>query len=60
MLSHIAKLVNEGFFAEGGRMRGVPVTIVGASYVPPLPNWVADKLPEEECRNKRTVVLIRT
>ena len=27
MLSHIARLVNEGFFAEGGRIRGVPVTI---------------------------------
>ena len=37
MLSHIAKLVNEGFFAEGGRIRGVPVSIGGSSYVPPLP-----------------------
>ena len=37
MLSHIAKLVNEGFYAEGGRIRGVPVTIGGSSYVPPLP-----------------------
>jgi len=37
MLSHIAGLVNEGFFAEGGRIRGVPVTIGGTSYVPPLP-----------------------
>lgn len=38
MLSYIAKFVNEGFFAEGGRIRGVPVTIDGSSYVPPLPN----------------------
>lgn len=38
MLSHIARLVNEGFFAEGGRIRGVPVTIGGSSYLPPLPN----------------------
>lgn len=38
MLSHIARLVNEGFFQEGGRIRGVPVTIGGSSYVPPLPN----------------------
>ena len=38
MLSHIARVVNEGFFAEGGRIRGVPVTIGGSSYVPPLPN----------------------
>ncbi len=40
MLSHIARLVNEGFFAEGGRMRGVPITIGGSSYVPPLPNEI--------------------
>lgn len=38
MLSHIARVVNEGFFAEGGRIRGVPVTTGGSSYVPPLPN----------------------
>lgn len=37
MLCHIARLVNEGFFYEGGRIRGVPVTIGGSSYVPPLP-----------------------
>lgn len=46
MLSHIARLVNEGFFAEGGRIRGVPVTIGGSSYVPPLPKEsdVKDKI----------------
>ena len=38
MLSHIAKLVNEGFIMAGGRIRGVPVTIGSSSYVPPLPN----------------------
>ena len=37
LLCHIAKLVNEGFYAEGGRIRGVPVRIGGTSYVPPLP-----------------------
>lgn len=37
ILSHIARLVNEGFFTNGGRIRGVPVTIGGSSYVPPLP-----------------------
>ena len=37
ILCHIAKLVNEGFYAEGGRIRGVPVRIGGTSYVPPLP-----------------------
>lgn len=34
---YIAKLVNEGFYQEGGRIRGVPITIGGANYVPPLP-----------------------
>lgn len=53
MLSHIARLVNEGFFAEGGRIRGVPVTIGGLSYIPPLPNEVdvkerIQKIVEEE------------
>ena len=37
VLCHIAKLVNEGFFADGGRIRGVPVTIGGSSYIPPIP-----------------------
>ena len=37
ILCHIAKLVNEGFYADGGRIRGVPVVIGGTSYVPPLP-----------------------
>ena len=48
MLSHNARLVNEGFFAEGGRIRGVPVTIGGSSYVPPLPNEldVKDRIRE--------------
>lgn len=37
VLCHIAKLVNEGFYAEGGRIRGVPVRIGGTTYIPPLP-----------------------
>lgn len=37
VLCHIAKLVNEGFYTDGGRIRGVPVTIGGTSYVPPMP-----------------------
>lgn len=36
ILCHIAKLVNEGFYTDGGRIRGVPVAIGGTSYVPPL------------------------
>lgn len=37
ILCHIAKLVNEGFYTDGGRIRGIPVTIGGTSYIPPLP-----------------------
>ena len=37
LLYHIAKLVNEGFFANGGKIRGVPVTIGGSTYKPPIP-----------------------
>ena len=37
MLCYIAKIVNEGFFMNGGRIRGVPVTIGGCNYIPPLP-----------------------
>ena len=37
VLCHIARLVNEGFFADCGRIRSVPVTIGGSAYVPPVP-----------------------
>ncbi len=37
ILCHIAKLVNEGFYQDGGRIRGVPVIMSGTSYIPPLP-----------------------
>ncbi len=37
VLCHIAKLVNEGFYSDSRRIRGVPVTIGGTSYIPPLP-----------------------
>ncbi len=37
LLCHIAKFVNEGFFTFGGKIRSVPVTIGGTSYVPPIP-----------------------
>lgn len=40
LLSHIARLVNEGFYQNGGSVRGVPVTIGGSVYVPPIPNEI--------------------
>ena len=48
LLCHIAKLVNEGFFYDGGRIRGVPVTIGGTKYVPPIPQ----ELEVKECIDK--------
>ena len=58
ILCHIAKLVNEGFYQYGGRIRGVPVTIGGTSYIPPLPiesivkenieAILADSIPSDE------------
>ena len=48
LLCYIAKLVNEGFFHDGGRIRGVPVSIGGTKYVPPLPieSQVIEKINE--------------
>ena len=40
ILSYIAGLVNEGFYEQGGRVRGVPVAIGGSNFVPPIPNEV--------------------
>ena len=39
LASYIARLVNEGLLAipDGGRIRGVPVTIGGSSYIPSIP-----------------------
>ncbi|MGN0572314.1 MAG: Fic family protein [Acutalibacteraceae bacterium] len=53
VLCHIAKLVNEGFFRDGGRIRGVPVAIGGTSYIPPLPieSEVKENIEEILCRD---------
>lgn len=40
ILSYIAGLVNEGFYAEDGRIRAVPVAIGGSTHVPPIPNEI--------------------
>ena len=53
LLSHIARLVNEGFFTDGGRTRGVPVTIGGTSYIPPLP---IESVIKERIQETRTSV----
>ena len=47
LASYIARLVNEGLLAipDGGRIRGVPVSIGGSSYIPPLP--LEDKVKQD-------------
>ena len=57
MLCHIAKLVNEGFFYDGGRIRGIPVQIGGTSYVPPLPieSVVIERIEEIKRLNKEAI-----
>ncbi len=37
VLSYISRLVNEGFYMDGGRVRAVPVQIGGSSYRPTIP-----------------------
>lgn len=57
MLCHIAKLVNEGFFYDGGRIRGIPVQIGGTSYVPPLPieSVVIEQIDEIRSRDREPI-----
>ena len=57
MLCHIAKLVNEGFFYDGGRIRGIPVQIGGTSYVPPLPieSVVIERIDEIRNQDKEPI-----
>lgn len=57
MLCHIARIVNEGFFYDGGRIRGVPVTIGGSNYIPPLPveSMVREQIAEITGQEKAVV-----
>lgn len=57
MLCHIAKIVNEGFFYDGGRIRGIPVQIGGTSYVPPLPveTSVIERIDEIRTQDKEPI-----
>lgn len=48
LFSYIAKIINNGFFYDGGKIRSVPVKIGGTNYVPPVPNEVDVK---EEIEN---------
>ena len=57
MLCHIAKMVNEGFFYDGGRIRGIPVQIGGTTYVPPIPieTVVIEKIEEIKEQEKEPI-----
>lgn len=57
ILCHIAKIVNEGFFYDGGRIRGVPVTIGGSDYIPPIPieSVVREQIDEIAGREKEAI-----
>ena len=57
LLCHIAKLVNEGFFIDGGRIRSVPVSIGGSTYKPPLPieSYVKERIDEILNSEKDTI-----
>ena len=56
ILCYIASLVNEGFYTYG-RIRCVPVTIGGTSYIPPLPieNVIKEKIEKILNRNAEPV-----
>lgn len=53
ILCYIAGLVNEGFNTYGGRIRSVPVSIGGTTYVPPMPIEFVVKEKIEEILNKK-------
>ena len=57
LLCHIAKLVNEGFYYDGGRIRGVQVSIGGTSYIPPIPieSLVKENIDEIIGSNKEAI-----
>lgn len=57
MLCHIAKLVNEGFFYDGGRIRGILVIIGGCTYVPSIPieSIVIEKIDEIRKQKKEAI-----
>ncbi len=57
ILSYIAKLVNEGFYESGGRIRAVPVKIGGSNYIPPLPieSVIKEDIKEILSSDKETI-----
>ena len=62
LLCHIARLVNEGFFNDGGKIRGVPVKIGGSKYIPPIPIEliVKERITEKGLEEKENEVKIHS
>lgn len=60
VLSHIARMVNEGFYTNGGTIRSVPVTIGGTSYAPPLPQEIDVREKIEEILSSENDVIDKT
>lgn len=54
---HIAKLVNESLFVNGGKIRQIPVRIGGSEYIPPIPseNDVKEKIDYIVNQNKEDI-----
>ena len=50
-------MVNAGFYTYGGRIRSVPVTIGGTSYIPSIPIEFAVKEKIEEILNRNEAVI---
>lgn len=57
ILCYIAGLVNEGFYTYGGRIRSVPVTIGGTTYVPPMPIEFVVKESIDEILHKNEEII---
>ena len=57
ILCHIAGLVNDGFYTYGGRIRSIPVTIGGTSYIPPMPIEFVVKEKIKEILNRNEAVI---
>ena len=60
VLSYIAKLVNEGFYMEGGTLRIGPVRIGGCNYIPPIPNEINVKDAIEKIINSEETIIDKT
>ena len=59
ILCYIARLVNEGFFINGGAIRILPVSIGGTDYVPPIPNEQTIKTDIDNILNSNKPVIDR-